>query len=322
MITFDPSIAFHPSVDAAGNEAIGAWFRALAWSEMYRTGRQIPPSMARKLAPRRVWAALERAGFACSGEDGWTLLDPLPQRAADSTPETPTDGTSELTPRQRAGRAGGLAKAAGARRDDAATDVASPVASLAGTVASPVATDVASVASPSNGVATPLARLQADLDPISEISEKSQRSSPPIVPPLFGGVASGEKKPSKKSRKRPEKIDVEPSLLTVRERAAHDAILRDETLRDTVRWPADTARDLVIRAPGVRDLAVEVHKAGQWLRDNNATRRNGRKFLQGWLDRAQERAPSEPAPPSRPQREERGRYPTPDEKYGPQRLLS
>jgi len=87
--------------------------------------------------------------------------------------------------------------------------------------------------------------------------------------------------------------DPEPDL-TAAERAVLDRIGADETLRPIVRHPERLARDLVAIGPGV-DVAAEVVLAGAWLRSNPANaKRNGARFLTGWVQRSQEHARSPP----------------------------
>jgi hypothetical protein len=83
--------------------------------------------------------------------------------------------------------------------------------------------------------------------------------------------------------------DLDPSALTNAERAVHAAIVADESLRPIVRTPAKLAKDLVRVGPGV-SVVNEIVKAGAWLRANPARRKkNGAKFLLGWVEREQEK---------------------------------
>jgi len=69
---------------------------------------------------------------------------------------------------------------------------------------------------------------------------------------------------------------------------AANAIRQDQTLSGIVEDPDGTAVDLDALAPSI-DLVAEITKAGAWLRaDPKRRKKNGRRFLVGWLERAQE----------------------------------
>lgn len=65
-------IAFHRKTLKAGNEAMGAWVRAGAWSSAPEnlTDGWIPPEVADQIAPPKVWAKLRAAGFVEEPSDG------------------------------------------------------------------------------------------------------------------------------------------------------------------------------------------------------------------------------------------------------------
>lgn len=91
---------------------------------------------------------------------------------------------------------------------------------------------------------------------------------------------------------RAERPDVAAEALTPRAKAALGAILADDALCPIVARPGELARDLDVIAPGV-DLALEVSRAGTWLRSNPKNKKsNGSRYLTSWLQRQQERAPS------------------------------
>ena len=72
-----------------------------------------------------------------------------------------------------------------------------------------------------------------------------------------------------------------PSLppLSPRERGVLDSIQADETLRAITKNPATLALDLCRVAPGL-DVALEIAKAGAWLRaDPKRRKSNGARFL-------------------------------------------
>ncbi len=84
--------------------------------------------------------------------------------------------------------------------------------------------------------------------------------------------------------------DLDPSTLTDSERAVHAAIVVDESLRPIVGTPVKLAKDLVRVGPGI-DVLMQIAKAGAWLRANPARqKKNGAKFLLGWVGREQDRS--------------------------------
>jgi hypothetical protein len=90
------------------------------------------------------------------------------------------------------------------------------------------------------------------------------------------------------ARKKHTRCDIDASSLTRDEKAAHDAIVSDPSLQTIVEFPAQTSRDLVAAGPGV-DVPYQVRKAGSWLRANpTKKKKNGAKFLLGWISRQQE----------------------------------
>lgn len=90
----DDQVAFHAKIVKAGNEAVGAWVRAGAWSCGAGTLGFIPEDMATTIAPERVWIRLANAwvrpggaGLAERVEGGWQIHDhavynPAQERAA------------------------------------------------------------------------------------------------------------------------------------------------------------------------------------------------------------------------------------------------
>jgi hypothetical protein len=66
----DDGITFHRKVIAAGNEAMGAWMRAGAWSSANLTEGFIPPDVCKVIAPPKVWAKLRAASLTEAPADG------------------------------------------------------------------------------------------------------------------------------------------------------------------------------------------------------------------------------------------------------------
>lgn len=83
------TLPFHRKTLMAGNEAMGVWVRALAWSSSGTTNGQVPEQVWQLLVPgprwRKIVAALEAAGLLDKYEGGWELHDFLfynPSRTA------------------------------------------------------------------------------------------------------------------------------------------------------------------------------------------------------------------------------------------------
>ena len=53
----------NPKVERAGNEAVGAFSRALSYCGMHETDGVISPDAARYIAPMKVWKRLETQGL-------------------------------------------------------------------------------------------------------------------------------------------------------------------------------------------------------------------------------------------------------------------
>jgi hypothetical protein len=86
-------------------------------------------------------------------------------------------------------------------------------------------------------------------------------------------------------------MDLDPATLTAQEHAALDAIAADPSLARITTAPAQLARDLVKAGPGL-DVAYQIARAGAWLRANpREAKKNGNRFLNTWVARAQERLP-------------------------------
>lgn len=84
------------------------------------------------------------------------------------------------------------------------------------------------------------------------------------------------------------KDDVNLSELCPRGLSAHAALVDDPSLWPIISKPVETARDLAKVAAAGIDVAIEVRKAGSWLRANpgRAGKKNGAKFLLNWIGRA------------------------------------
>ena len=69
------TMAFHPKVLAAGNEAIGAWARMLSWCSQHALDGRVPREVQRSVgATSAVRSALVLSGCAIQEDDGALLL--------------------------------------------------------------------------------------------------------------------------------------------------------------------------------------------------------------------------------------------------------
>jgi len=71
----DDKFAFHSKALAAGNEALGVWVRAGAWSSGELTDGAIPAHVAATLGPADVWARLVAARLVDVTETGYQMHD-------------------------------------------------------------------------------------------------------------------------------------------------------------------------------------------------------------------------------------------------------
>lgn len=76
-IKIDDQMAFHRKVLTAGNEAVGAWVRAMSWSAKEGTDGIIPKETAFALAPKRIWDRLCTATLVHKVDPGYEIHDYL-----------------------------------------------------------------------------------------------------------------------------------------------------------------------------------------------------------------------------------------------------
>lgn len=101
----DDKMAFHAKIVAAGNEAVGAWVRAGAWSCDQLTNGVVPKANALVIAPERTWRRLVEARLVDLHPDGYELHDFLNYNPSAAAVRAERGATSEA--RRRAGAAGG-----------------------------------------------------------------------------------------------------------------------------------------------------------------------------------------------------------------------
>lgn len=101
----DDKMAFHAKIVSAGNEAVGAWVRAGAWSCDQLTNGVVPKANALVIAPERTWRRLVEARLVDVHPDGYELHDFLNYNPSAADVRAERGATSEA--RRRAGAAGG-----------------------------------------------------------------------------------------------------------------------------------------------------------------------------------------------------------------------
>lgn len=101
----DDRAAFHRKIVAAKNEAVGAFFRAGAWSSGEGTDGFIPRDVAVLIAADRIWARLVEVGLVEVEADGWRIHDFLDWNPSAAEIAERREAQSEQ--KRRAGAAGG-----------------------------------------------------------------------------------------------------------------------------------------------------------------------------------------------------------------------
>jgi hypothetical protein len=79
LVACDSKIAFGAKHVATGNEACGAWIRAVAWAARHSVDGFVPRAAAHAIAPKKVWTRLVQAtaggdtGLAAECDGGYVL---------------------------------------------------------------------------------------------------------------------------------------------------------------------------------------------------------------------------------------------------------
>lgn len=109
-VRIDETFATHPKVVAAGNAAVGLWLRCLTWSASQLTDGVIPDAIARMYGPAKDMNRLAEVGLWRKDGNAWVIPDYLEyQPSAEQVREQRRDRHEAKV---RAGRIGGLQKAA------------------------------------------------------------------------------------------------------------------------------------------------------------------------------------------------------------------
>jgi hypothetical protein len=69
-VKLDDKLTSHPKVIAAGNAAVGAWVRMLAYAGLHLTDGRVPSAVAKSIASPRELAMLLKVGLVILLEDG------------------------------------------------------------------------------------------------------------------------------------------------------------------------------------------------------------------------------------------------------------
>ena len=294
-------LAFHLKVVLAGNEAMGAWVRMGSWSSGAGTNGLVPDEMALTIAGRQevldrlVAARRSPAGHGLLErvDGGYVLHDFLKHNPRAEEARARREELREK--KSRAGRAG-AAKRWG-DKEHGADDDSRDGSPMAGATSLPGGTE----AEP-GGARRPVENGRSQ----SEAGGWQVPSSGARLPRQADGPDPGSRSTTRGSDQGRAREDLDPSGLPPAAALAHAAIVADDSLRPICARPATLAADLVRVGPAV-DVALEVARAGAWLRANPAkAKKNGAAFLTNWITRTQERGgtpgyqPPAPDAPARP----------------------
>lgn len=244
------TLAFHPKVLAAGNQAVGAWVRLLAWSCGQGTDGVIPISLCGVIAGEADFTRLVDVGLLERDPAGFRIHDFADYQVS-------ADRARAETERKR--------RNLQAFRDRQRTcgfprETADEIDFI------------------------PVAKSESNHDEITARTRTQKEDQPPVLRTDPTGVAKGRAKKAKEPKQ-----DLDLATLSPKELAAHAALVADETLSAISSTPGRLAKDLCDLAPGI-DVAREIKAAGAWLRANPERRRSsGNRFLNNWLKRAQDR---------------------------------
>lgn len=262
----DDDFCDHPKVVAVGNAAAGLFARLVSYCARHLTDGHVPEAIAMMYAGADGQGLVER--LVVEGLVQRSACNPVTNRSGYLLPGyLDRNPSADEVRRERARRAANVA----AHRAKKASKLAEtgPERSACNPVTDPIGNRPpvpVPVSSERDSLRSSLARDDAGASPRA-----------PTRPP----------RPSK-----PPRPDADQTTLNQRARAALEAIAADESLAPICPRPAELARDLEAVAPGV-DIALEVRRAGAWLRANPARRKTlGARFLTTWVQRAQERAPA------------------------------
>lgn len=273
----DDSFCDHPKVVAVGNAAAGLFARLMAYCARHLTDGHVPETVALMYAGADGPELLDR--LVTAGLVERMACNPVTNRTGYRLPGyLDRNPTADDVRRERSRKAANVAahrakKAAASGHGADERRACNPVTNRP--------------SNPATDAAVTTARTRIDLS--------SLRSERPSLRSGLAGDDAGASPPAPArptSRPKAPKPDLDPAALNPRARAALEAIAADESLAPICPRPAELARDLEAVAPGV-DVALEVRRAGAWLRANPARRKAlGGRFLTSWLQRAQERAPA------------------------------
>ena len=299
-------LTFHAKIIKAGNEAVGAWVRAGAWSANPEnlTDGFIPIEVAHLIALPEVWARLLKANLCdlpTGEQEGYQLHDYLDHNPTAVKARARLAAARDRTRRWREANGVPSSRPKTQRPCDSTRDGVGDASRTPARMGAPGVPDSSHVGASDpdpeirrvrdqNPEGTPLpprggcdgAAVQDQPPPT-----KPQGAAPGPIPPL-APKADPVAKRARKPLPAP-KPDLDPSTLAGVNLDAYTALLADPTLPEITDHPAQTAVDLVRSGPAL-DVPQQIAAAGAWLRANPAqAKRNGARFLTNWVRRAQER---------------------------------
>lgn len=303
-------LTFHAKVIKAGNDAVGAWCRAGAWSAHPEnlTEGFIPVEVAHLIAPAEVWAKLLSVHLcdAPTGDrQGYQIHDYLDHNPTAAKTRARFAAARERTRRWREANGIPSSRPKTQRHGDAARDGDGDASRTATRPGVPVVPNSSHVRAAGASDPDPEIRKEirdqkpesTPLPPRGGCDGAAVQDQPPPTKPQ--GSAPGPIPPpapkadpaAQRARKPPPapKPDLDPATLVGVNLDAYNALLADPTLPEITDHPAQTAVDLVRSGPAL-DVPQQIAAAGAWLRANPAqAKRNGARFLTNWIRRAQER---------------------------------
>lgn len=278
----DDGIFDHPKMLRAGEDAANLYVRALVYCNKHLTDGRIFPEVLATLTRRRDVAVLAQrlvdvAAWESHPDGGWIVHD---FHAHNPTAEEVNARRAEISrKRAEAGKRGGIASAA------ARSNEANPKQGASKPEATPKQPAEA------NGKPRPVPSR-----PVPQSYDGAVAPSPPDdAKPSPGGSddapAGAPAEPAKGRRRSEPRPDAAAPLPGTAAARAVASLVSTSRLREIVRRPHALCAAAVEAYPAV-NVPTEIARAEAWLVANpmNA-KRDGDRYLNAWLSRAQEKAP-------------------------------
>lgn len=278
----DDGIFDHPKMLRAGEDAANLYVRALVYCNKHLTDGRIFPEVLTSLTRRRDVVALaqrlvEVSAWESHPDGGWFVHD---FHAHNPTAEEVTARRAEISrKRAEAGKRGGIASAA-ARSNEA----------------NPKQGDSKPEATPKQPDEAKDKPRPVPSRPVPESYDGAVAPSPPDdAKPSPGGSdaapAGAPAEPAKGRRRSEPRPDAPAPLPGTPAARAVASLASTSRLREIVRRPHALCAAAVEAYPAV-NVPTEIARAEAWLVANPANaKRDGDRYLNLWLSRAQERAP-------------------------------